>query len=530
MIVRWFTLAGACVAAVGVASCRRADLPPTQIVLRIDSQLDPGTVLASVRVQARRDPEAVATLLDRTYDLRAGTFALPGEVGLYATDPSDRGPVHVSVRAELAGGGSFDARVETSFVPGQIRVVPLLLTRDCAARASGDGGACAACSACGCEPLRVDVDGGTPGGNYVPPFSGERAGSCELARPPELPRELPNLRPDAGATPGPGLCDRGPCFAVRRLRFDWPTQANPDRWREHGWDLDGVCSTGSQGGATCRNPAGVVDDGQNGRDNAFAARLGPYLQTLMNVSEARINEGIEAGVSSLGIALRGYAGTGDDSTVEAVLFPIAQGHPRGMPSGTAPRWDGGDVWSLDRYIMISPEDAVSRGYVAGSRIVLRLRSQTPLSFATSLGQSRLLISGGIASGTVHCGGAALGPLELGGFLEISQLSRDLPLLGVCDPIQLFAVTTALNQSADLNVVGDAPVINPNVDCNAISFGVTLEPVRFSTIEGEIGTPLRGEPCNRDAGAPDAGSNDAGSNDAGPDASQDAGRARDASRG
>jgi hypothetical protein len=529
-----FALSCAAACALAGSSCRRADLAPTQIVLHIDSQLEAGTTLRNIRVKARRGDAAGREVFNQDFDVSGGSFRLPGEVGLFATDPGDRAPVFIEVQAGLTSGGFFTVQLVSSFVPGQTRVVPVLLTRSCAASAAS--GTCASCSACGCEPIRFDVDGGVPGGSYVAPFAGARAGTCELAQPPELPRDLPNPIVDAGVSPGTGLCERGPCFAVRRLTFDWPTMANPNRWRRHGWDLDGNCSTGGQGGATCRNAAGVVEDGENGRDNAFASRLGPYLQTLMNVSEERINIGIESGLSSMGIELRGYAGTGDDSTVEAVFFPIAQGRPMGMPIGTAPRWDGNDVWALDRFIMISADAAVSRGYVAGSRVVLRLRSQTPLAFATEFGQSRLLVSGGIASGTVHCGGSQLGPMELGGFLEIGQLSRDLPLLGLCDPLQQFAVTTALGQSADLNVVGDAPVNNPNVDCNAISFGVTLEPVRMLRLEGELGTPLRGNPCDAGATPPDASATDASSTDASATdgGSTDAGatdaRAADASRG
>jgi len=184
------------------------------------------------------------------------------------------------------------------------------------------------------------------------------------------------------------------------------------------------------------------------------------------------------------------------------------------------------VWLADRTLTIAPEAAVSRGYVAGSRIVLRLRSQTPISFVSSFGQSRLLVSGGIASGSVHCGGRQLGPLELGGFIEVRQLANELPFMGVCDPLQTFTITTAFQQSADLNVVGDAPVNNMNVDCNAISFGVTIEPAPISRVLVSEDSPtMRPNPCDRDGGVdasiPDASATDAGASDARSDAAVDA---------
>jgi hypothetical protein len=163
---------------------------------------------------------------------------------------------------------------------------------------------------------------------------------------------------------------------VRTLRFDWPTAANPNRWEQHGWDLDSTCTTQSRTIATCLNPGGVVNDGSNGRDNAFASRLGPFLQTLMGVSEERINLEVGRGAATLGIELRGYNGTGDDSEVTAILFPLVNGRA-GENNGAPPRWDGTDIWSLDKTLVIPPEQATSRGYIAGSRLVLRLRSQTP---------------------------------------------------------------------------------------------------------------------------------------------------------
>jgi hypothetical protein len=97
------------------------------------------------------------------------------------------------------------------------------------------------------------------------------------------------------------------------------------------------------------------------------------------------------------------------------------------------------------------------------------------------------------------------------------------------PLQTFAVSTAFSQSADLNVVGDMPVNNANVACNAISFGVTIEPAPITRVLIETNGPsVRPNPCVPDAGVSDAGS-DAGNVDAAaPDAAIDA--ARDANRG
>ncbi len=535
---RLWPLALAAIAAPN-AGCRRTDKPPTQIVLRLDSQLEAGTDIQAISVRVRRTPTGTPVYSNQ-FTVSAPQFPLPGELGLVASSEDDRGPVFIEVQAQLTRGGFFTVNVESNFVPRQVRVVPILLTRECAARTGSSGTPCDSCSVCGCDTVRVDTDGGGPGGEHVAPFAPHfDEARCQLAHPPVIPPQLPNAPgptyvPPAYTTPiPPGFtladrCTEGPCYAVRTLRFDWPTATNPNRWEQHGWDLDSTCTTQSRAIATCLNPGGVVNDGANGRDNAFASRLGPFLQTLMGVSEERINVEVGRGAATLGIELRGYNGTGDDSEVTAILFPLVNGRA-GENNGAPPRWDGTDIWSLDKTLVIPPEQATSRGYIAGSRLVLRLRSQTPISFVTSFGQSRLLISGGIASGSMHCGGRQLGPLELGGFIEVNQLVNELPFLGICDPLQTFAVSTAFSQSADLNVVGDMPVNNANVACNAISFGVTIEPAPITRVLIETDAPsVRPNPCSPDAGVRDAGS-DAGRLDgAAPDATADA--TADASRG
>jgi hypothetical protein len=541
---RPFSLLALAVLASATGACKRTDKPPTQIVLRLDSQLEAMTDVQAISVRVRRTP-AGAVVFSNQFTVSAERYALPGELGLVAASEDDNGPVYIEVQTQLTRGGFFTTNVESHFIPRRVRVVPILLTRDCASRTSMmGGGTCASCSACGCDPVRADVDGGAPGGEYVEMFAPDRDESgCQLAHPPVVPPDLLNLpsavfQPPPFNTPLPPRysltqrCTNGPCFAVRRLQFDWPTTANPNRWAKHGWDLDSTCTTPSRAMATCRNPGGVVNDGDNGRDNAFALRLGPFLQTLQGIglSEETINAGIARGVATLGIELRNYNGTGDDSEIEAELFPLISGHAADDLTAP-PRWDGTDVWFSDRTLTIAPEAAVSRGYVAGSRLVLRLRSQTPISFTSSVGQSRLSISGGIASGSVHCGGRQLGLLELGGFIEVRQLENELPFMGVCDPLQTFAVKTALQQSADLNFVGDAPVNNANVDCNAISFGVAIEPTPISRVLIDEDSPTtRTNPCDRDGGAdaslPDASATDAratdtGASDARVDAAVDA---------
>ncbi|MDP3276781.1 MAG: hypothetical protein Q8Q09_16395 [Deltaproteobacteria bacterium] len=507
-----------CLLAIGasITACRRADLKPTQLVVRIDSQLVPEQELRAIRVLASRTLMGTP-ILDRVYEFRDGAFTLPGEIGLYAQDVNDQGIVHIEVRADTTAGQTFTVRAEAQFVPRETRIVPILLTRSCGNRLPSD--TCASCTACGCETLRFGDDGGVPTGAYLPVRSGAQNEGCALAQVPEVPRSLEDrlVGPDGRV---------GYAYAVRRVRFDWPTATNPRGWRTLGYDLDGLCSAGGAANATCRNPGGVVEDGEAGRDNAFASRLGPYLVTNNQVSEAAVNARIALGGATMGLELREYAG-GDDGRVELSFLPLAQGHPEGR-DGEAPRWDGNDDWALDESLALGPDGRqTSLGFVAGSRLVVRMRSQTGLIFPVENGlQTRFVISGGVVSGGVHCGGRVLGSLQFGGWIDVAQVSRDTVYAGLCSPLQRFAVTTALVQAADLYVVGDGPVNNPNLDCNAISVGFELELSPIRAVTRRVRTAQPSSPCDAlgDGGVGDAGdASDAG--DAG--IADDAGDAGDA---
>ncbi len=126
--------------------------PPSDLVLRIDSDLDPEVEYDSVRVRFVRVGDSSA-VNDRTYDLRASSllaFPLPVSQVLYARDPTDARPLSIQMDAMLVERVVSTQRVLVSFAPQQTVAASVFLARRCGAGVLCPGGQ--TCGRRGCEP------------------------------------------------------------------------------------------------------------------------------------------------------------------------------------------------------------------------------------------------------------------------------------------------------------------------------------------------------------------------------------------
>ena len=466
----------------------------TQIVVRIDSDLTPVTELAGVHVVVHRANQTAPTL-DRTYTLGTGSgeFHLPGEIGLVATDPSDHGLVTVDVSALLVGPGAtpLTTRAIAAFEPGHTVSLPMFLARGCEA---SDGGArpCSApgqtCGLCGCEPEMHGALGDLVARDASDIVTDATAvdGVCNPAHAPALPSDLGDrsLCGDAGVT------ER--VFAVQMLTFGFPPRMD---WRQHGFDLDNVCTDPSvPGSAPCTTPGsgGIpVEDGDRGRDNAFSSRIGQVLEGSMVLTEQGINGNIASGLATIAVRVRNYGGGPDDGQVTLEVLPVVHGH---RPDSTTapPQWDGHDVWHIDGAIAYDPMHPgvpavrVDTAYVVGGTLVARLQSHTSLSLLrNSTSYVRFNLSGLVVAGALGAGGTALGPLDFGGWITLADLRNDLGQLGLCAGSATYLIVSSyLDSAADMYIVGDSVTIAPAAMCNAISigFGTTMVPITLGADE------------------------------------------------
>ncbi len=484
--------------------------PVTQIVVRIDSDMAIPAELEQVRVVVRR-PGVAAPVLDRTFDLRGSDAnGLPGEVGVVARNPDDRGDVIAEVTAITPNVmHMFTQTVTGAFQPRRTVVMNVFL----AARCRTNDRNCpvgSACGQCGCEPrtqtaLRELVQDAS-GPPRLDATAGDGAVACDPVHPLNRPSGLTNTQLCSGDA---GTNVR--VFVVRRLHFGWP----PDiAWRNFGFDFDGVCTDPAQGAAAripCAPLGGTrpVEDGERGIDNAFAVRLGQAIAASGRLTERDLNMNIERGRASLAMRIVDYGGS-DDGEVTVDLLPVTSGHRPGAPMAP-PTWDGNDEWYVDRAIAyqpgtLMPNVRVTSAFIYNGTLVARLPSRTPIVLlANGRDYVRFTLSGALLQGPIGGGGRRLGPLDLAGYLPIADLRSDLSSLGLCPgSIEYMVVSGFLDGAADLFVEGDQVRVAPGVMCNALSVGMNTEWTEITLndlVDPGTGIPINS--CNADAGM-DAG--------------------------
>lgn len=140
------------VAAVLASSC---EVPPTQIILRVESDIAParvGGVLRAVDVRVGYGPGAWET--SRAVRLDVAGEAFPGEFAVTAADPNDQRPIRFTVVGALSDGTSLRREFVVRFSPRRTTVLEAFLADRCR------GVTCPSDRTCGrdavCEPILRD--------------------------------------------------------------------------------------------------------------------------------------------------------------------------------------------------------------------------------------------------------------------------------------------------------------------------------------------------------------------------------------
>jgi hypothetical protein len=156
---RWFGALVALSLSLTLACARRA---PTQLLVRVESDLVAGTDLLGVRIAIQRE-SADRPLFDQDFPLggAAPMFFLPGEVVFTAYDPNDVRRIIVTVTGRLGDASTLSQRaIVTRLEPGQVLRLEMYLAAGCR------GVTCPpeqTCGRNGCEPEEsVSRDGGAP--------------------------------------------------------------------------------------------------------------------------------------------------------------------------------------------------------------------------------------------------------------------------------------------------------------------------------------------------------------------------------
>lgn len=206
---------------IGLAALLGCQYPATQLVLRVDSDMRAGDELRAVQVTMRR-AGAAGSVFDRTYELGAGAYQLPGTLGVVPGDPDDPRQLEVDVRAVLRDAEGFNTRAIVSFQPGETLLLDLFLASRCRDPSNRAGcGTDETCGPAGCEPVaRPALPDFSPSAPRRDGGAGDGVTSLDGGEPdaPTSPDVVEGgatddaAVTDSGCGPGAGCCEAGvPC-------------------------------------------------------------------------------------------------------------------------------------------------------------------------------------------------------------------------------------------------------------------------------------------------------------------------------
>lgn len=277
--------------------------------------------------------------------------------------------------------------------------------------------------------------------------------------------------------------------------------ANPTNgWKQYGFNLDNRISTKTSTDL-CKptngaNTAAVYPDGNEGIDNSFGKNLLPIFLGLASDMSVQYNEAIANGDFTYLFSLAD-TGPGDCMTTSAFFL----GDKLGMP----PKFDGSDVWPIDRRSLLDATMPTSaKCSFANTRIESKIvRGQTgdEFSFVFSFFSSPVVIPIHHVRMSFELsadGKSAIGG-QIGGIIRREDFANEFlkaaPFFDTsfCDPNSptLQSIVTQLRQASDIMADGTQ---DPNKECDGISIGLgfTLAPGQIGAVAPVPPPPM--DPC------------------------------------
>jgi hypothetical protein len=287
--------------------------------------------------------------------------------------------------------------------------------------------------------------------------------------------------------------DREIVVAVRRFDLGLAAQSPV-----LGFDLDGVCTCGGDGGTigeSCATTDRHCDDEQ-GRDNVTQL-LFRHLRDLDVDIEGSLNANVEQGISTIVLHVQHYNGLENDPDVLVSVFGssgIRQALGDGGRSFTAPTFKGDDKWSVNTSQLAPPFDRyvssqARGGYVAGRTLVAHASASIPIREGVSVDLNDAVVVAKLdASGTTVTEGTIAGRWPIESALHVCG---EFPIPGgdheICDdPLFDKLVRPNICAAADLAATPGAP---QSARCDALSIAIA-----FTTVPSLLG-PLISDPLS-----------------------------------
>lgn len=305
-----------------------------------------------------------------------------------------------------------------------------------------------------------------------------------------------------------------------------------DRWREVGYNLDGVETYGPGDPTSCNPPNADADppeDGNNGIDNQFGAKVTPLLKFVLPTAICEMTGSHFAGYGTFTATIEKWNGQPNDARLTAYISSAVRGVP--TPDGVEPdpsllTWEpreDGDGYELfvdgepakppcfdgNDFFYPSAHDALMRppdpgaggvriprvidteAYMVDNTIVARVPLGHSLTIMSLFRSLPARIAGGfiVAKFDENYERVEEGTL-VGRFLQ-ENIADVAPNIGACNEALLGPFRSIIRSSVD--IMDDPTRDHMNETCNAISVGIEFKAVRVnvsSTLGPEWGPPER----------------------------------------
>lgn len=303
-----------------------------------------------------------------------------------------------------------------------------------------------------------------------------------------------------------------------------------ERWREVGYNLDGVETYGENGISSCNPPkpdASPPEDGENGIDNQFGAKVTPLLKIVLPTALCEMAGSHFAGHGTFAATIEKWNGTPNDARLTAYISSAVHGlsTPDGIePDPSSLSWEpleGGDGFELlvdgeparppcfdgNDFFYPSSDDELMRpadaqgnrlprvidteAYMVDNTIVARVPLGHSLTIMSLFRSLPARIGGGfiIATFDEDYERVAEGTL-VGRFLQ-ENIADVAPHIGACNETLLGPFRSIIGSSVD--IMADPTRDHMNETCDAISIGIQFKAVRVnisSTLGPEWAPPKR----------------------------------------
>jgi hypothetical protein len=334
---------------------------------------------------------------------------------------------------------------------------------------------------------------------FVVGLSGFVLGCSNLANIEEkvLIEDVSSARPPSRPETGPKSFDEEFWFAARKIWLGTSVREtktwDEEGWREVGWDLDGLSTSYEEadsnqtGHCYSYGSPDVIQDGDDGRDNAIGAGLFQFLGSIDTTGEYMTNDGIRRGASTLMLRLTDVNDWQNDESVGGELYVTSHDLPRGV----VPNWNGEDERNVSSFSFVSgtkePLGVLPNGYirdgtwVSGEQNVSAIDLVIPVYPGSRAVPVLLRLHGRSGWLTAHLGHGGGGPGTMG-FSSTKNEVADTLLPAVAavmadEDCKGFAeAENFLRQYAEHTDVSQAETWNPNpgMECDSLSWGLDIE--------------------------------------------------------